>query len=309
MKNDVDTLHALKEKLPHWAQSDEWSVTPVVGGLSNQNWKLYNGRQAYFVKQFAAGSEAFIDRKASAKAQHRAEKLGLAPHLVQQDCETGIEISVFLEGYRPSRSVDFLRDDFLSAAVDIYRRFNTTPPLSNTKHIFEMTDEHLVQGRELKPILPTAFDSLLTQYGQAKAAFMASGLDLAPCHNDPMPGNFMVKLSDQDQCLLDMKVVDYEFASNNERAYELGVFLGEVFVEETRSQALIEAYYGVYRDALFARVQVARAVADFKWGCWAVQQRQRTSWDFDYQKYGIWKFARARALFEDDRWEGWLSSL
>ncbi|MGJ8524991.1 hypothetical protein LMG33818_000699 [Halomonadaceae bacterium LMG 33818] len=309
MKNGVNALQALKEKLPRWACSQEWLITPVVGGLSNQNWKLFNGQKAYFVKQFAVGSEAFIDREASAEAQRRAEMLDLAPHLVQQDRETGIEISVYLEGYRPSRSVDFLRDDFLSAAVEWYRRFNTSPPLRNTKHIFAMTDEHLVQSNGLRPILPAAFDFLLSKYEQAKAAFMASGLDLAPCHNDPMPGNFMVYLSDQDHRLLDMKMVDYEFASNNERAYELGVFLGEVFVDEMHSQALIEAYYGVYRDALFARVQVARAVADFKWGCWAVQQRQRTSWDFDYQKYGIWKFARARALFEDDRWEGWLSRL
>jgi hypothetical protein len=42
---------------------------------------------------------------------------------------------------------------------------------------------------------------------------------------------------------------------------------------------------------------------------WAVQQRKLSSWDFDYQKYGIWKYARARMLFNDPRWNDWLRQI
>jgi len=121
-----------------------------------------------------------------------------------------------------------------------------------------------------------------------------------------MPGNFMVK-TDEHNHLLDMKVIDFEFASNNERAYELGVFLGEMFIDDERSYELIEEYFGTLREDLVARVFIGRAIADMKWGSWAVQQRQLSDWDFDYQKYGIWKYGRARKLFKDPRWSTWLS--
>lgn len=136
---------------------------------------------------------------------------------------------------------------------------------------------------------------------------MASGLDLVPCHSDPMPGNFMVKLKDEK--IVDMQLIDFEFAANNERAYEIAVFLAEVFVDENTSLELIERYYGNVTSDIVARIWVARAVADIKWGSWAVQQRKLSDWDFDYQKYGIWKYARARMLFNDPRWDDWLRAI
>lgn len=108
---------------------------------------------------------------------------------------------------------------------------------------------------------------------------------------------------------MDMKLIDFEFSSNNERAYEIGVFLGEIFADEDTTLEMVERFYGSQRPDLVARAWVARAVADMKWGSWAVQQRQLSAWDFDYQKYGIWKYGRARALFNDSRWNHWLSKI
>lgn len=120
-------------------------------------------------------------------------------------------------------------------------------------------------------------------------------------------GNFMVRMSGDE--ILDMKLIDFEFSSNNERAYEIGVFLAEVFADEETTLEMIERYYGQVTPGLVARVWVARAVADMKWGSWAVQQRQMSGWDFDYQKYGIWKYAPARLLFDDPRCNDWLRQI
>ena len=270
----------------------------------NSNWLATHEGKMHFMKVYGIGSENFINRDLSIEAARQAHGLGIAPNVLHYDKETGLEVVEFLTGYRASTNADFSRMDFLESVIDLYAAFNGGKQLSETKDVFEMTDEHIEQGDELGVIRPADFDWLLKQYAKAKEAFMASGLDLVPCHNDPMPGNFMVQL-DADK-ITDMKLIDYEFASNNERAYELGVFLGEVFLDEATSLALIERYYGEVRAEVVARVTVARAVADMKWGSWAVQQRQLSEWDFDYQKYGIWKYARARMLFNDPRWDDWL---
>jgi thiamine kinase-like enzyme len=191
--------------------------------------------------------------------------------------------------------------------IDLYAKFHSGNPLSETKDVFEMTDQHIEQARSLGALFPSDFEWLMKQYGKARQAFFASGLDLVPCHNDPMPGNFMVLM--KDDRIDEMKLIDYEYASNNERAYEIGVFLAEVFVDEKTSLEMIERYYNEVRPETAARVTVARAVADMKWGSWAVQQRQLSDWDFDYQKYGIWKYGRARMLFNDPRWDDWLRAL
>lgn len=296
-------VEAAVNSIPGWS-SETVSVQPVVGGLMNSNWLATHEGKMHFMKVYGIGSENFINRDLSIEAARQAYDLGIAPNVLHYDKQTGLEVVEFLTDYRASTNADFSRMDFLEGVIDLYAAFNGGKRLSKTKDVFEMTDEHIEQGDELGVIRPADFDWLLKQYAKAKKAFMASGLDLVPCHNDPMPGNFMVQLDDDK--ISDMKLIDYEFASNNERAYELGVFLGEVFLDEATSLALIERYYGEVRAEVVARVTVARAVADMKWGSWAVQQRQLSEWDFDYQKYGIWKYARARMLFNDPRWDDWL---
>lgn len=300
-------LQAIIAAMPGW-RAETLKARPLVGGLMNSNWLINHDGQDYFMKLFGEGSDDFVNRRLSHEAASRAHALGISPGTALFDPEIGVEIAEFLQGYRASTNADFSRRDFLENVIGLYRRFNSCEKLSVTKDVFAMTDEHIEQGRELGALVPADFDWLLIQYERAKAAFMASGLDLAPCHNDPMPGNFMVAMTADDR-ISDMKLVDFEFASNNERAYEIGVFLAEVFVDEATSNELIEQYYGVARRDLIARVWVARAVADMKWGSWAVQQRQRSDWDFDFQKYGIWKYACARRLFDDPRWNDWLSAI
>lgn len=298
-----DPIEAAIAAIPGW---DHQKVTrrPLTGGLMNSNWLVTYEGVTYFLKVFGQGSESFIDRSLSNQAAVTAHAQGISPRVEFFDPVAGIELFEFLDGYRPSTAADFMRDDFRGSVVDLIQKFNSGEKLPVTKDIFAMADEHIEQGDGLGVIRPADFDWLLYQYQRAKDAFMASGLDLVPCHNDPMAGNFMVTMS--NDTIQDMKLIDFEFASNNERAYEIAAFLGEYFIDEATSVEMIERYYGEVRRDLVARVWVARAVADVKWGSWAVQQRKLSSWDFDYQKYGIWKFARARTLFNDPRWNDWL---
>lgn len=292
--------------VPGWSP-DKVEIEPLVGGLLNENWLARHEGKQFFMKVYGVGSENFVDRDLSFEAARQAHSLGIGPEVLLYDKVAGMEVVEFLDSYRASTNADFVRKDFLEGVIDLFAAFNSGKPLSRTKDVFEMTDEHIEQGREVNAIRPSDFDWLQKQYNRAKAAFMATGLDLVPCHNDPMPGNFLVNLD--GEAIRDMKLIDYEFASNNERAYEIGVFLGEMFVDEKTSLELIERYYGEVRASTVARVNVARAVADMKWGSWAVQQRQLSDWDFDYQKYGIWKYMRARAVFNDPRWDDWLRAI
>ncbi|MBO6814092.1 MAG: phosphotransferase family protein [Rhizobiaceae bacterium] len=292
--------------VPGWTW-EEVDVAPLDGGVTNANFVAIKGGKKHFMKVYGPGTESFINRDGSNDAALQAHEIGIGPNVLHYDKETGLEVVEFLDGYRASLTSDYARTDFLEHVIDLYATFHKSKPLSDTKDVFEMTQEHIDQGAELGVHRPVDFDWLYHQYSKAREAFFASGLDLVPCHNDPMPGNFMVTMD--GDTITDMKMIDYEYASNNERAYEIGVFLAEVFVDEKTSLEMIERYYGEVRASTVARVTVARAVADMKWGNWALQQRKLQDWDFDYQKYGIWKLARARMMFNDPRWDDWLRTI
>jgi thiamine kinase-like enzyme len=301
---DEFAIEAAIGRVPDWTgQAVRYKM--LVGGLNNRNWLITVDGHArrYFVKVPGPGTEKFIDRAVAHQAAVNAHAMGLAPEVVYFDPSDGLEVHEFLEGYAACTNADFENPSIQEAVIASYRQLNAGPKLGLTKTIFEMIEEHWRDARDLGALLPHDFPWLMQQYEKAKSAFMASGLDLVPCFNDPMPGNFLVSPGQP------MKIVDFEFASNNERAYELGVLLGEMFFSEQRSLELIEAYYGQVRQETVARVWIGRALADIKWGGWAIQNRMLTDWDFDYQKYGDWKVARARSVILDPRWEWWLRSI
>jgi len=304
----TDAERAVEKAL---GEIDTWSgrrirYAPVPGGLQNSNWRItvQGEPKRYFMKIPGAGSDAFIDRDVANQAASRASALGIGPEVVRYDPVSGVEVIEFLDDYRACTTGDFAEVELAHQVIEHYRALHSADPLSLTKTVFDMTDEHLAQVGELGVRLPDDAELLLTEYATGKAALLASGLDLVPCHNDPMPGNFLVADGKP------LKLIDFEFASNNDRAYELAVLITEMFYTEEQTLELLEAYYGSAGWALTARIQVFSALADVKWGLWGcVNSALITSWDFDYAKYGRWKLMRARLKMTDPRWPFWLASV
>lgn len=278
---------------------------PVLGGISNMNWRveIEGEAHAYFVKMPGRGTEMFIDRAAARAASRQAERVGLGPRTFDYLDAEDVEIAEFVDGRRPSTNGDFAEPAIRETAIGLYRRFHAAPLLPLTKTVFDMIDEHNRQVAELGAALPPDHAWLTRQVGHARAALTASGLDLVPCFNDPMPGNFLIG---EDGSIL---LIDFEYASNNDRLYDLAIWSGEMFFSEDIDRTLIEMYFGRYSDALFARLMVHKALADVKWSTWAMVQNRISDLDFDFYKYGIWKTMRARSVMNDTRWPAFLKAL
>jgi thiamine kinase-like enzyme len=170
------------------------------------------------------------------------------------------------------------------------------PALAQTKTIFDMIDEHLGQVRDLGAPMYRDAAWLLLNTELARSAITASGFDLVTSFNDPMPGNFMIGADGS------IMLIDYEYASMNDRCYDLGIWFGEMFFSPARELELIEEYFGAVRPDIVSRVTVHKALADVKWCLWSMVQLRVSRLDFDFHKYGMWKKMRARAVFEHPDW-------
>lgn len=278
---------------------------PVSGGISNTNFRIEvaGASHDFFVKIPGRGTEMFIDRKAARAASRQAEMIGVGPKTFDYLYHEGIEIAEFVADRRPSTHADFVDPAVRAETVRLYRLFHQAPRLPLTKTVFDMIDEHDDQVRQLGGFLPEDHDWLTWQYRQARAALEAAGLDLVPCFNDPMPGNFLLGA---DKSIM---LIDFEYASNNDRLYDLAIWAGEHFFSEEVEREIIEEYFGRYDMSVHARFIVHKALADIKWSTWAMVQNRISTLDFDFYKYGIWKHMRARSIIHDPRWPLFLKAL
>ncbi|KQP92110.1 phosphotransferase [Methylobacterium sp. Leaf117] len=302
-------LEAILARIPGWADAP-LRYRPVSGGISNTNWRVQAGSGAgdgtgadVFLKVPGRGTEMFITRAAAHEASRRAEACGFGVAVLDYLPEDGVEIFAFLESFRASSNLDFLRSGVRHNAVRALRAFNDSPALTLTKTIFDMIEEHVRQVDTVGGRVPQDAAFLMRRYGEAKAALLASGLDLVPCMNDTLAGNFMLDAADQ------VRLVDFEYASNNERAYELALWFDEMAFPADVEREMIEAYWGRWDVGVAARTQVLKALGDLKWATWAMIQDSVSTLDFDYYKYGTWKLSRARTLFHHPDWPRWLRLL
>ncbi|MDQ0458208.1 choline/ethanolamine kinase family protein [Rhizobium paknamense] len=277
----------------------------VSGGISNTNFRIeVEGEpRGYFLKIPGRGTEMFIDRKAAAAASKQAEKIGIGPQTFDYLDHLDIEIAEFIDDRRASTHKDFADPAIREEAVRVYKQFHAAPALPLTKTVFDMIEEHYHQVRDLGGYWPLDHDYLYRSYRQARQALEASGLDLVPCFNDPMPGNYLIGADKS------IKLIDFEYASNNERLYDLAIWSGEMFFSEDIDCTIIEEYFGRYDKGQHARLVVHKALADIKWSTWAMVQNRISTLDFDFYKYGIWKHMRARSIIQDPRWPLFLKAL
>lgn len=290
-------IEAAIQKVGDWS-GRETRYQPVIGGISNSNWRVSVAGVpgAFFVKIPGKGTEMFIDRRAANDASLRAAESGYGPKVRYFLEPEGIEIFEFIEGYRASNNGDFLNPEIRLNAIRALRAFNESSPLESTKTCFDMIDEHFRQIEELGGYHPPDFPWLERQYRRARAALESSGLDIVPCMNDTLAGNFL--LDDRRNVML----VDFEYASNNDRCYELALWFGEMFFTRDVEVELIEEYFGRVDRRTVARIAVYKALADVKWSSWAMVQSRVSKLDFDFHKYGIWKHMRARVAMHDPAW-------
>lgn len=291
-------LEQVVNRIGDWKGRAIW-YQPVSGGISNTNWRVGVEGVAndFFVKVPGRGTEMFVDRLAAHDASLKAAQCGVSASVHYFIEDLGVEVFEFMEGFRASNNGDFLNPDIRTNAARALRRFSREEPLGLTKTVFDQAEEHLAQIQELGGYTPPDKSWVDRQYGLAKAALEASGIDVAPCLNDNLAGNFMLNKDG------DVVLVDFEYASNNDPHYELALWFGEMFFTPDVEHEMVEAYFGEARSDTLARVFLYKALADVKWSNWAWVQRQVSQLDFDFHKYGAWKHMRARQVMQDPRWE------
>lgn len=295
---------AFVRALPGWPWPEITRAERIRAGLTNDNWVITDadGRRR-FLKFPGMGTERYIDRSTAHAAAVIAAQTGVGPAVLYFDRPSGVQVLEYLEGYRSSTEGSLSTPESALEIARLYRRLHRGALLPQTKSIFEMYDEHLEQIAELDLALSPWVRGIMERWTPAQTAFLASGLDLVPAHNDMHPANYMVKTGEP------MKLIDYDYASNNEAAYEIGGFSQVYMLDEQTREAMVEEYYGRYSIQNHARVRVAGLACDVKWGIWGLINAAIRDSDTDYAKFGYAKLLNADLQLSHPDFDEWVRAL
>lgn len=282
------------------------SAQRLVGGNTNHAWRvtLSDPDACFFLKLHGKGTEDFIDRETACEAASRAGEMGLAPKLHFYDRAAGVEVFEFLQGYRSCDTLDAYDPAIRRGIIDIYRSIHGAAPLRRSNTGFEQFDRHLRRAEELRLQIRAGIADLVAARTRIGHAVSAAGMDLRFCFNDSFIANYMV----DDRRTV--RIVDWEFAGNNDPYWDLAMFALETFrTGPDDIDEMLEWHDGRACPDIAARVSLYTALAAATWGLWAACQDATSALPFDFGKYADILFMKARGLMAQPSWADRLARL
>jgi thiamine kinase-like enzyme len=107
-----------------------------------------------------------------------------------------------------------------------------------------------------------------------------------------------------------MYVIDYEYAGNNDPAWDLGDLSVEGAFTDEQDAVLLRAYFdGEPPAADAARMVIHKAMCDLLWTLWGVIQHVNDNPADDFWAYATGRFERCRTLMQTERFEQAIATL
>lgn len=278
----------------------------ISGGITNINWRieLPDTGEVFFLKIHGEGTESFINRETSNEAAVEIPKTGLAPELLFYDPEHGIEVFEFLLGYRSCEVTDTQHPVVRRNVLQAYRRIHDSVKFGYDLDGFAQIKAHHGRLKALGAQLPPDVDHLLRQVERAEAAVRASGIEMTACYNDGYISNYMIDDA------LNVKMIDWEYAANNDRYWDIAMFAFESHYNTPAGRRMVlEDYDGAWRPETDARLTLYGGCICVCWGMWAAYQEMTSAIPFDFGKYSDILFQRARHGMATTEWERALAAV
>ncbi|MGI9372868.1 MAG: phosphotransferase family protein, partial [Hyphomicrobiales bacterium] len=160
--------------------------------------------------------------------------------------------------------------------------------------LFAMIDEYLgvLAGKTVD--FPEGYHDVLKEAEAVRTALNANPAALAPCHCDPLSENFL----DTGER---MWIVDWEYSGMNDPLWDLGDISVEAGFNAAQDDEMMNAYYlGGPGDAEMGRMIIYKAMCDLLWTLWGLIQHANDNPAEDFWAYSTGRFARCKALMNDD---------
>lgn len=269
-------------------------IEPIINGLTNSSFLVVSNENSYIVRIAGTGTSQFINRSAEHKNALIMSELGINCPIYYNDETTGNQISQYIHG-KTLQMQDFQNDrKWLQEAAKVLYQVHHAPVMLASKfdliHEVRIYDE-LIRSKNLVSFEPNL--QCWEKYLEIQSAFQMNPYEEKPCHNDPLPVNW---ISGEGKLYL----VDWEYSGMNDPNFDLAALSLECELSPEEEDYFLRAYYrGDITPLNSARIVIFKFLADYLWSLWAVLQIDNGKPQDEFWAYGINRFQRALAQIED----------
>ena len=277
------------------------TVRPLPGGLTNRNYRVDTDEASYVVRISDPGTGALaIDRDDEHRNSVIAASTGVGAPVHAYVPEASALVIGYIEG-RTLTDADVGAAGTLERVAAACRRLHDGPRFVNDFDMFAVQAgyQHLVLDRGYR--LPEGYLDHAPVLVRLREALAVQAGPTVACNNDLLAGN----------CIddgTDVRLIDYEYAGNNDPCFELGNLACECHLSVEQLEHLVAAYFGAPRPDQVARARLFGLLGQYGWTLWASIQQATSTIDFDFWTWGMEKYEQAAAAFTGPELDGLLDA-
>jgi thiamine kinase-like enzyme len=285
-----EDLIAALQVVPEIAGRDV-TLTALSGGITNRNFLIeLRGEPERYVLRLAGNDTHLlgISREVEHAATVAAAGAGVGPEVTAFIRNGGYLVTRFIVG-SPVSDEAVHQSATIRRVVDSIRRVHEGPAIPGLFIPLRIVEAYRALAQSRGVPIPPEYALAQAAGRRIELAFLADPVELRPCHNDLLNGNF---IDDGNR----IRIVDWEYAGMGDPFFDLGNFSANHGLTADEDAVLLAAYeQAPVRPERLARLTLMRIVSDFREAMWGVLQQGISTLDVDFVAYAGKHFDRLLA--------------
>ncbi len=297
----MPTIEEVVANIADW-EGKSISIQPVVGGLTNCNYKVDVEGEPFFVRIPGESTDLLsIDRRNEYFNTCAAAEAGVGPKVRYYLPKFQVMVLEFLVGKTMSNN-SLHAAGMPSLIAQAIKCLHQGPRFLTDFNMFRLTEYYLDLCKQREIPIPEGYPERLAAVGQIERAISTHPLPTVPCNNDLLAENYIFDGAG-------LHLIDYEYSGNNDPCFELGNTCQELQYDQTRIAEVCEAYFGKLRADMVARMKLYMIMSDVGWALWAAIQARISKIDYNFWGWATERWARATEKLDSAEFPSWIKDV
>jgi thiamine kinase-like enzyme len=302
------TVNEAIARVPFLAASKSLKTTPLIGGITNLNYKIDADGKSYVLRITGADTEKLgIRRDVEYAANLAAGQLGIAPEVLYFIEPEGYLLTRFVNGKRMPPEVITTPGNILRVARKLRLFHRRGPELKAEFNVFRRVEMLTEVSRGHNCKFPVDFDWIMQKKNETEEALLKDPYISSPCHDDLLNLNWLDEEVPGE--IGEVRLLDWEYAGMGDIFFDLANFSHHHRLNDEQVRLLMQEYFGEVTPKNFARLKLMWPMSELHEAMWGTTQTGISKLDQDFQGYADLWFGRLRQHVTDYRWDQWLKDV
>ena len=233
-------------------------------GFTNKNFLVHLNGEKYVFRIPGVQTFSYINRQTEYENTLTARQFGFYPtDVIYFNPRTGCQISSFVTSSEPLLWEDFYQPETIERAVKFLKRLHTSEiSFINRMDPFERIHQIVAMLEEKNWYLSNDYRVVGALIDDLKQQLVHEKFALAPCHNDPVPSNYVIVNSQ-------IAMFDWEHSGMNDPAFDLAFLAAVMDYSDSQMQKMVEIYKSADSVLLLAKLFLYKPIVEYWLGLWA----------------------------------------